>query len=70
MNHHQKKALYINEMTAMLVKDFSGRVPETEAQLRRLKGATCFVWHCNSCDSPEFDLRSLTKLFFKSLSYP
>ena len=40
VNHHKKKAMYLKEMTSMLLEKFAGRVPDTEAELKQLKGAT------------------------------
>ena len=46
VNHHKKKALYLKEMTSMLVEQFSGQVPNTEVELKQLKGALvyCFLF--------------------------
>eukprot|EP00435_Cladocopium_sp_Y103_P005599 s3785_g1.t2 len=38
VNHHKKKTLYLKEMTSMLLEKFDGRVPDTEAELKQLKG--------------------------------
>lgn len=38
VNHHKKKAMYLKEMTLMLLEKFAGRVPDTEAELKQLKG--------------------------------
>ena len=32
--------MYLKEMTSMLLEKFAGRVPDTEAELKQLKGAT------------------------------
>ncbi|CAK9107878.1 unnamed protein product [Durusdinium trenchii] len=38
VNHRNRKASYLREMSEMLMNNFGGRVPDQEWQLRKLKG--------------------------------
>ena len=38
VNHHKRKASYLQSMSSTLIHSFNGRVPEEESLLRQLKG--------------------------------
>lgn len=43
VNHHKRKASYLQSMSFTLIHSFNGRVPEEESLLRQLKGWAFFA---------------------------